>query len=61
MNKDQAKHFAGTLRAIAFAQFATYGYVSFQQETWTGLAISSVLFIWLESIAFFALKGEKNG
>lgn len=57
MNKEQARHIAGTLRAIAFAQFATYGYVAFQQETWSAVAISSILFIWLEGLSFFALKG----
>ena len=57
MNKEQARHMAGTLRAIAFAQFATYGYVAFQQETWSAVTISSMLFIWLEGLSFFALKG----
>lgn len=60
MNKEQARHIAGTLRAIAFAQFATYGYVAFQQETWTGVVISALLFIWLEALSFLSLRRFNN-
>ncbi len=57
MNNEQAKHISGTLRAIAFAQFATYGYVSFQQEIYSGVIISATLFVWLEALSFLSLRG----
>jgi hypothetical protein len=60
MNKEQAKHVAGTLRAIAFAQFATYGYVAFQQEIYSGVIISALLFVWLEVLSFLSLRRFNN-
>jgi hypothetical protein len=60
MNKEQAKHVAGTFRAIAFAQFATYGYVAFQQEIYSGVAISTLLFVWLEVLSFLSLRRFNN-
>jgi hypothetical protein len=60
MNKEQAQHIAGTLRAIAFAQFATYGYVAFQQEVYSGVGISALLFVWLEVLSFLSLRRFNN-
>jgi hypothetical protein len=60
MNKEQAKHIAGTLRAIAFAQFATYGYIAFTQDFYLELLISIFLFIWLEALAFLSLRRFNN-
>ena len=56
MNREQAKHLAGTLRAIAFAQFATYGYVGFQNLIWLPVIISTILFVWLEVLSFLMLR-----
>lgn len=60
MNKEQARHLAGTLRAVAFAQFATYGYVAFQQEIWVSVVISALLFVWLEVLSFLSLRRFNN-
>jgi len=55
MNNEQAKHLAGTLRAVAFAQFAVYGYTALQQSDWLSFFVSTLTFIWLEQLALLAL------
>ena len=60
MNKEQARHISGTLRAVAFAQFATYGYVAFQQEVYSAVIISALLFVWLEVLSFLSLRRFNN-
>lgn len=60
MNKEQAKHLAGTFRAIAFGQFAAFGYVAFLQESWLSVAVSALLFIWLETLSLLALRRFNN-
>ena len=60
MNKEQAKHLSGTLRAVAFAQFAAYGYVGFQESDGMPVLISTLLFLWLEILSLLLLKEVKD-
>ncbi len=56
LNKEQTKHLADTLRAVAFAQFAAFGYVAMKEESYTIFVISAVLFVFLEVVAVVILE-----
>ena len=58
LNNEQAKHLAGTLRIVAVAQFAAFGWAAIQSSDWLGTLWPTTLFILLEFIALYALQEE---
>ena len=59
-NIDQSKHLAGTLRAVAFAQFATFGYKSYVDESGSliTLFLSVLSFFWIELLSLNVLRNN---
>jgi len=58
MNNDQLKHIASTLSALAFAQFAAFGFVGLRSESpdWLLVGVSGIGFINLQALAVWVLS-----
>lgn len=58
LNRDQAKHLAGTFRVVAIAQFGFFGYHGLMEWSmqWPSFVFSALCFIGLENAALWTLK-----
>lgn len=58
MNKEQLKHIAAALHAIALAQFAVFGYTALiaQPVAWVQLTLSIIGFFNIEFVAVWVLS-----
>ncbi|MFZ5593699.1 MAG: hypothetical protein ACOY4D_05480 [Pseudomonadota bacterium] len=56
LNTEQAKHLAETFRAVAFAQFAAFGYVAIQKQDYITFVVSTGLFFCLIAFAVLLLE-----
>ncbi|WP_432743340.1 hypothetical protein ABXJ76_01230 [Methylobacter sp. G7] len=58
MNNNQLKHIAAALHAIAFAQFAVFGYTGLiiQPVAWVQLILSTIGFFNIECVAVWVLS-----
>ena len=57
MNESQARHMAGSLRAIGLGQLAAYGYSAIQAGEWMVLTFSVGFYLLAEGSALLFLEG----
>ncbi len=62
MNNDQLKHIASALNAIAFAEFAAFGYAGIHEahKEWVLVAVSALFFVNIQAAAVWVLSFLKD-
>ncbi|MHB1633443.1 MAG: hypothetical protein ACYCR3_09000 [Acidithiobacillus sp.] len=62
MNNDQLKHIASALNAIAFAEFAAFGYAGIHgtHKEWVLVAVSALFFVNIQAAAVWVLSFLKD-
>jgi hypothetical protein len=57
LNEAQARHLAGSLRAVGLGQLAAFGYSAIQAGEWVALLLSVSFYVMAEGFALLVLEG----